>query len=78
MLQFKLVGDAPTISDEGEHGPGDGHDHEEPQVQVVRLPNRVFEQRFFILGGFAALFAAAILFAIRRKTASSARIKRRK
>ena len=79
LLQFKLAGDAPTISDEGEHGPGDGHDHEEPQVQVVRLPNRVFEQRFLILGGFAALFAAAILFAIRRKTASSAaRIKRRK
>jgi hypothetical protein len=78
MLQFKLVGDAPQVSDEGEHRPGDGHDHDEPQVQVVRLPNPVFEQRFFILGGFGALFTAAILFAIRRKTVLSGRAKRRK
>jgi hypothetical protein len=78
VLQFNLVGDAPTVSDEGEHGPGDGHDHDEPQVKVVRLPNRVFEQKILILGGFGALFATAILFAIRRKTASSGRTNRRK
>jgi hypothetical protein len=79
FLQLKLVGDAPTISDEGEHGPNDGHDHDEPQVQVVRLPNRVFEQRILIIGGFAALFALAILFAVRqRAAATSGRRKRPK
>lgn len=70
ILQVQLVGDAPTVSDEGEHAPGDGHNHDEPQVKVVRLQNRVFEQKIFILAGFGVLFAAAILFALRQQPAS--------
>src|SRR5262245_2952410 len=32
-LQFKVSGSAPVVSDEGEHGPGDGHDRDQPQVK---------------------------------------------
>jgi hypothetical protein len=69
-LQFRVVGDAPVVSEEAEHGPGDGHDHDQPQATVVRLPNRVFENRIIILTGFGIVFLAAILFAIRKKSAS--------
>jgi hypothetical protein len=68
-LQFKVAGDAPVVSDEGEHGPGDGHDHDQPQAKVVRLSNRVIENKIIILTGFGIVFAAAILFAIRQKAA---------
>ncbi|HET6962309.1 MAG TPA: hypothetical protein VFJ27_07425 [Terriglobia bacterium] len=70
VLQFKVVGNAPVVSDEGEHGPGDGHDHDQPQAKVVRLSNRVIENKIIILTGFGVVFAAAILFAIRQKSAS--------
>src|SRR5262245_58882591 len=69
-LQFKVVGDAPVVSDEGEHGPGDGHDHDQPQAKVVRLSNRVIENKIVFLTGFGIVFAAAILFALRQKSAS--------
>lgn len=68
-LQFKVAGDAPQVSDEGEHGPGDGHDHDQPQAKVVRLSNRVIENKTLILTGFGIVFAAAILFGIRQKAA---------
>jgi hypothetical protein len=68
-LQFKVTGDAPLVSEEGEHGPGDGHDHDQPQAEVVRLSNRVIENKVIILTGFGIVFAAAILFAIRQKAA---------
>ena len=69
-LQFKVAGDAPVVSEEGEHGPGDGHDHDQPQAKVVRLSNRVIENKIIFLTGFGIVFAAAILFAIRQKSAS--------
>lgn len=69
-LQFKVAGDAPVVSEEAEHGPGDGHDHDQPQAKVVRLSNRVIENGVIILTGFGIVFAAAILFAIRQKSAS--------
>jgi len=69
-LQFNVAGDAPVVSEEGEHGPGDGHDHDQPQPKVVRLSNRVIENKIVILTGFGIVFAAAILFAIRQKSAS--------
>ena len=69
-LQFKVAGNAPVVSDEGEHGPGDGHDHDQPQAKVVRLSNRVIENKIIILTGFGIVFAAAILFAIRQKAVS--------
>jgi hypothetical protein len=70
VLQFRVAGDAPQVSEEGEHGPGDGHDHDQPQAKVVRLSNRVFESKTIILTGFGVVFVAAILFAIRQKSAS--------
>ena len=70
VLQFKVVGVAPVVSDEGEHGPGDGRDQDQPQAKVVRLSNRVIENKIVILTGFGVVFAAAILFAIRQKSAS--------
>ena len=69
-LQFKVAGIAPVVSEEGEHGPGDGHDHDQPQAKVVRLSNRVIESKTIILTGFGIVFAVAILFAIRQKSAS--------
>jgi hypothetical protein len=69
-LQFKVAGIAPVVSEEGEHGPGDGHDHDQPQAKVVRLSNRVIENKTIILTGFGIVFAVAILFAIRQKSAS--------
>lgn len=69
-LRFMVTGNAPLVSEEGEHGPGDGHDHDQPQVKVVRLSNRVIESKTIILTGFGIVFAAAILFAIRQKSAS--------
>jgi hypothetical protein len=69
-LQFKVAGNAPVVSEEGEHGPGDGHDHDEPQAKVVRLSNRVIENKVILLTGFGIVFAAAILFAVRQKSAS--------
>ena len=70
VLQFKIAGDAPLVSEEGEHGPGDGHDHDQPQAKVVRLSNRVIENKTVILTGFGVVFVAAILFAIRQRSAS--------
>jgi hypothetical protein len=66
-LQFKLAGNAPVVSEEGERerGPDEG-----PQAKVVRLSNRVMENKVFILTGFGIVFAAAILFAIGQKAAS--------
>jgi hypothetical protein len=70
VLQFKVAGDAPLVSEEEEHKPGDGHDHDQPQPKVVRLSNRVIENKTIILTGFGIVFAAAILLAIRQKSAS--------
>ena len=59
FLNLRIVGEAP------EHSPHDGHDHgEDSQLQVVRLPNRVYEQRTLILGTLAALSLAIIFYAL--------------
>ena len=63
-LQFKVAGDAPVVSEEGERASGDG-----PQAKVVRLSNRVIENKNIILTGFGIVFAAAILFALSQKAA---------
>lgn len=59
FLNLRIVGEAP------EHSPHDGHDHgEDSQFRVVRLPNRVYEQRMLILGILAALALAIIFYAL--------------
>ena len=59
FLDLRIVGEAP------EHSPHDGHDHgEDSQLRVVRLPNRIFEQRTLILGTLAALSLAIIFYAL--------------
>jgi len=67
-VQFKVVGDAPVVSEEGEHGPGDGHDHDQPKV--VRLSNRVLENEVAFLSGFGIILVAALLFGLRQKSAA--------
>ncbi len=72
-LEFLLSGNAPQVaeerSDPGEQGQA------EPQVEVVRLSNRVFESRVFILSGFGAVFVIFILLAIRQKMSGQQRRK---
>ena len=59
FLNLRIVGEAP------EHSPHDGHDHgEDSDFRVVRLPNRVYEQRTLILGILAALSLAIIFYAL--------------
>ena len=59
FLNLRIAGEAP------EHSANDGHDHgEDSQFRVVRLPNRVFEQRTVILGTLAALSMAIIFYAL--------------
>ena len=59
FLNLRIVGEAP------EHSAHDGHDHgDDSQFRVVRLPNRVFEQRTLILGILAALSLAIIFYAL--------------
>lgn len=59
FLNLRITGDAP------EHSADDGHDHGgDPEFQVVRLPNRVFQQKIVILGVLGALFLAIIFFAL--------------
>jgi hypothetical protein len=69
-VQFKVVGDAPVVSEEGEHGPGDGHDHDQAQAKVVRLSNRVMETKVVFLSGFGIVLVAALLFGLRQKSAA--------
>lgn len=58
-LNLRIVGEAP------EHSAHDGHDHgEDSEFRVVRLPNRVYEQRTLILGILAALSVAIIFYAL--------------
>jgi hypothetical protein len=64
-IEFNVVGNAPVVSEETE-----GRDNEQPQFKVVSLSNRVIENKVFFLVGFGIVFGAAILFAIRQKTAS--------
>lgn len=59
FLDLRISGEAP------EHSPHDGHDHgEESEFRVVRLPNRIYEQRTLILGTLAALSLAIIFYAL--------------
>ncbi len=59
FLNLRIVGEAP------EHSADDGHDHgEDSEFQVVRLPNRVFEQKTLILGSLAAMSLAIIFYAL--------------
>jgi len=59
FVNLRIVGEAP------EHSPHDGHDHgEDSQLRVVRLPNRIYEQRTLILGTLAALSLAIIFYAL--------------
>jgi hypothetical protein len=67
-LQFKVVGNAPVVSDEGEHGPSDG-------TTMINLPRLCAcqtgdENKIVIPTGFGVGFASVILFAIRQKSAS--------
>ena len=72
VLRFEMDGDAPVVSEDVA-----GEGREEPQVQVVRLSNPVFEQRLYILCGFGAIFIAVLLIALGRKAGSEGRRKRR-
>ena len=59
FLNLRIAGEAP------EHSAHDGHDHgEDSDFRVVRLPNRIFEQRTLILGILAALSLAIIFYAL--------------
>ena len=59
FLNLRIVGEAP------EHSAQDGHDHgDDSEFRVVRLPNRVYEQRTLILGTLAALSLAIIFYAL--------------
>jgi len=73
-LDLKLVGQAPPITENtsGNADQGNG----EPQVRVVRLPNRIFEKKEFIVGGFGAFFACMLLLAIRQRSRTAAPRKR--
>lgn len=59
FLSLRIIGEAP------EHSADDGHDHQgDSEFQVVRLPNRVFEQKTLILGLLAAVSLAIIFYAL--------------
>ncbi len=64
-LQLKVVGEAPQITDPQESSNDQGS--EDSQVKVVRLPNRVFELREFIIGGLGAIFVFILILAVRQK-----------
>ena len=65
-LQLKVVGEAPQITDPQESS--NDQRSEDSQVKVVRLPNRVYEIREFIIGGLGAIFAFILMFAVRQRT----------
>jgi hypothetical protein len=67
-LQLKVVGEAPRITDPQESSNDQGS--EDSQVKVVRLPNRVFELREFIIGGLGVIFVFILVFAVRQKNRS--------
>ena len=77
QLAFKISGDAPQVSDEGAKNSATGMEQESdtPGVQVVRLPNPVFENKIYILAGFGVLFAIAIVVALRQKAQASNNLK---
>lgn len=77
FLNLRITGDAP------EHSADDGHDHGgDSEFQVVRLPNRIFQQKIIILGIFGALSLAIIFFALgqqsRERTLQQVRKRKKK
>ena len=73
-LAIKISGDAPQVSEEVGKGSAGGMDQESDAtggVQVVRLPNPIFENRIYILAGFGVLFVIAIVVALRQKARAS-------
>ncbi len=74
FLHVNITGDAPMVSEERGR-PGDDRNDEgeagQPQIRVVRLSNRVFENKIPLLGGFAVVFVIAILYAVRQKWQSA-------
>ena len=78
FLEVHITGDAPMVSEERGR-PGDDRNDEgeggQPQIRVVRLSNRVFENKIPLLGGFAVVFVIAILYAVRQKWQSSSATK---
>lgn len=78
QLNFRITGDAPQVSEESERGPTEGMEQasDSSGVQVVRLPNPVFEKRIYLLAGFGGLFAMALGFALWQKAQSRTELKR--
>lgn len=73
FLNLRIAGEAP------EHSANDGHDHgEDSGFRVVRLPNRIFEQRTVILGTLAALSLAIIFYALGQQSRERFRQQARK
>ena len=64
-LKLKVIGEAPPITDPQESSNDERSD--DSQVKVVRLPNRVFEIREFIIGGLGAIFVFILVFAVRQR-----------
>ena len=66
FLDIKIIGEAPKVS-ESDDASRDS-ESSEPQMQVVRLPNPVFEKKEIILGAFGVFFVLTILYALRQRT----------
>ena len=80
QLNFRITGDAPQVSEQSENGPaeGMGQESESSGPKVVRLPNPVFEKRVYVLAGFGALFAVAIVIALWQKAQTNTDLKGRR
>lgn len=80
QLSFKITGDAPQVSEESERGSTEGREQESDLsgIQVVRLPNPVYEKRIYLLAGFGCLFALALGIALWQKAQSKTELKRKR
>jgi hypothetical protein len=78
QLSFRITGDAPQVTEESERGPTQGmeQDSDTTGIQVVRLPNPIFEKRVYLLAGFGGLFVMALGFALWQKAQSRTELKR--
>lgn len=76
-FRLRIIGEAPPVT-EPEEGSGD-QGSEDSQVRVVRMPNRVYELKEFILGGFAAFLGGVLLVVVlQRNRTGSPHMKRGK
>jgi hypothetical protein len=69
LLDVKILGEAPEVS--ASDDAGRESETAQPQFKVVRLPNPVFEKKEIVLGSLGALFALAILYALRQRSRHS-------